>query len=962
MSLYRSRPVQVFKFRTSFIHNIFSERTANEETVNDIIDRRYPAPNRDYNEALSNITHHDFIRKGLGDVGSNPNLQPQVREMANGIYHSILTNTTSTKVFEAKDDISGSQLLKTVASYNIPEKYIGMFRNVDPYSLDANERTRMTKQARDTMALQGAEYIQYMYRLSGKYFRNDLQASEKAMYPTGMNSDLLGMYRVTLYADLAENQYKTFAEEMSKTYKSTGEEPFGSAGIESHKQVPFVYLVVLFRPTSANSKTTNIYVKFMEDLRSEYETYILPLQKQIPLTNLYPFHPNSVGSDFWTLKFIDKGFGDLSAKIAIRAYPDLFPTLDNDQLMKIWDRRSSEPSFLFEEKVMELGDKYHDVLKTKLPGYAKSGASVLKSASDRDIKYAFTQSDLVNCSLLDSKKCEYPLPWFIRDLFDASSRQSSDISVKNLVLFFVLSSQSRLRDSMKDEATAIFSRDKHKEMFPSNPTIAACAFIIVMASCLSEFREEIAWTSAKFESDRHASPWTVLVEKALDMQGPLFTFPNYTGMRELIQSWDLMLFSFIGGYISAARDTKLATLWRKIRVALLRMTFISSADEKAKFLKNANMHGFTENLADFKRGLDDIETNNIRSTELASYGAPSDRGNANEGHRDNSGTLSIHMRKLSQEERDLITRVKNLKPHAKPPIESFMELFDAVWAFVQKQYPFGSTQTSKAFDLFNGKAAEIKQLDAFLIPECYNALAPLARMIMSRTLLTDLETQQSYKAQQVKFVAILTLAAQNLRTVTNNIKFEKTNADYIAFAAAYTEDANYKTITYNDEYPVEYGVPALLGMCFVQAICNWSGTSLATIISKDADDAQKRSIVHLKRFSDYLLPSLLHVNKFGPPQDGIMQIAGFYLARLYALIGKFYAGADAVDDAIAAFYGTYDDEDKVNAYYAEWTILEDKIGQLLTKSLEASSTELVRARDYAKTNKPGLIMVPALIA
>lgn len=890
MSLYRSRPVQVFKFRTAFIHSIFSSRTQNEETVNDIVDQRYPYPNRDFDESTTNVVHHDAIREGLKLVGSNDNLQSQVREMANGINQSILSQSTSVEVLQDRDDQRGATSLRSVISYNIPEKYIGMFRNVDPYLLDESERMRLTKQARDTMALQGAEYIQYMYRLSGGYFRND--ASVKSMYPTGMNNDMLGMYRVTLYADLAENQYKTFVDEITKTYRTTGIEPFGDRGIELYKQVPFVYLVVLFRPTSANAKATNIYIKFMEDLRSEYETYILPLQKQIPLTNLYPFHPSSVGSDFWTLKFIDKGFDDLSAKIAIRSYPDLFPTLDNDQLMKLWHRNNNEPSFSFEDKVEDLGQKYYDVLRTKLPGFSKDSVSVLRGASDRDIKHAFTQSDLVNCSLLDSKKCEYPLPWFIRDLFDASSRQSSDISIKNLVLFFVLSAERKLREKMKDEANAIFSHDKHKEMFPSSPTIAACVFIIVMSSCLSEYREQITWTSAKFESDRHTSPWVVLVEKALDMQGPLTTFPNYTGMRELIQSWDLMLFSFIGGYISAARDTKLATLWRKIRVALLRMTFLDTVDEKTKFLKNANMHGFTENLADFKNGLSSIQDNNIRRTELASYGAPSDKGREPEGHRDIDGTINPQIRTLSESEKRILNDLTNLKPHSRTPQESLTYLVTKLVEFVnpQRKTAEENENAKRVLDLIGAIEDLTKQsIHRALIPELYNALAQYASSIMKPISIQELAKQPLFQQKHDKLLAIVvgveSFGSQDLGFQNTQERFDKSCLN---------------------NYPTSYGMPVSQAMTIIREICKWFKRFLKSKNSSPFipfnQDRNPRGVEIVKEdykiLVDFLRSQakfadlLEHVHKYGQAQDGILQAAGIYLGMILMTLEKMALGND----------------------------------------------------------------------
>lgn len=626
MSIFRAQPLLSFKFRTGMIHKIFNDDLLPDDDIQEIIQSKYQDPYFQFNNSHENLLDTDSsIIEGLLDVEKTQAVDKQVRNMAAGIRGSILSRTIAAKLTTAQYDDVGGAHIKTTVAYPLPEKYVSTYRNVDPFAMDEKETVKITRQSREIMAQQGAEYLQYMYRLSGKYFRNE-KAGFPIMNPTGISNESVGVYRAVLYVDLTQPQYSTYVTEMSKVYKNSGIEPFGDGGIGRHKQIPFYYLVVIHQPHDHKSEVTNIFIKFMEDLSQEYEMYIKPMFSRVAYTNEQPFSPLNVPGDFWTLRYIDKGFGDLSAKISIRSYVDLFPTLDPDQLVELWDRDFREPSFVFDDECVLVGKSMIDILRTSLSGFNSGNRSnTLKSVTDSTLRQIFSHSDIAACNMLNAKECVLPLAFWVREIFDHAAQRSQNLVTRSVVLFFVMSADRSIRSKLKEDADLIFSKDSGKEHFPADPYVAAVVFNIVIANCLSHFQKKVSWTADAFESHKHPNPWGALIEKANDVNGPRFAFPNYSGMRDVVQSLDLVLFSFIGGYISFCQDTELATLWRKIRVGLLRMTYQDTPEDREEFMKNANMHGFVEKLDDYRKGITTLKDDNNRNRmEIASYGAPNE--------------------------------------------------------------------------------------------------------------------------------------------------------------------------------------------------------------------------------------------------------------------------------------------------------------------------------------------------
>jgi hypothetical protein len=656
--------------------------------VLDIINKKYPDPYKRFDDGQQNILNTEAtILSGLEKVGKNQNVDSMVRDMAKGIKSSILKRNEAIQVAQNQASNVGHTNLITSTSYKLPEKYVGTYRNIDPYKLDNKESVKVTRESRDIMAYQGAEYIQYMYRLSGEYFRNEL-LNQKVVSKTGFGNEVLGIYRVVLYADLSNPEYGVYVKEMNKIYMSTGFQPFAPNGVEQYKQIPFYYLVMIHRPADETRENVlNIYIKFMEDLNQEYELDIQPMVSAMPNTSDRAFSPENAGSDFWTLKYIDKGFADLSAKIAIRSYVDMFPMLDADQLESLWNREQDEPSFVYEEECEDVGRSMNDILKVSVKNYTTNKVDALKNLSDAELRKVFTGSSIASCNMLNPKECALPLALWIRDIFDASAMFATSMITKNVVLYFLMHLDANVKNRLKEDSKTIFSKEPGKEMFPADPTVAAVAFNVVIANCLSKHRKQMEWTSKSFESSKHPSPWAVLIEKANDVHGPRYAFPNYSGMRDMICALDLVLMSFIGGYISAAMDTQLGSKFRKIRVAMLRMTY--SDDEKKQFFANANMHSFVEKLEDFKSGLTAIQETTLEQAENATYGS-SEKQKTHQSL--NQPPASNAIRDLSESEEILIAEMIHYSPikgHWENALATLQSLADAMFVKLSERGFYG---------------------------------------------------------------------------------------------------------------------------------------------------------------------------------------------------------------------------------------------------------------------------------
>jgi hypothetical protein len=246
---------------------------------------------------------------------------------------------------------------------------------------------------------------------------------------------------------------------------------------------------------------------------------------------------------------------------------------------------------------------------------------------------------------------------------------------------------ANVKNRLKEDSKTIFSKEPGKEMFPADPTVAAVAFNVVIANCLSKHRKQMEWTSKSFESSKHPSPWAVLIEKANDVHGPRYAFPNYSGMRDMICALDLVLMSFIGGYISAAMDTQLGSKFRKIRVAMLRMTY--SDDEKKQFFANANMHSFVEKLEDFKSGLTAIQETTLEQAENATYGS-SEKQKTHQSL--NQPPASNAIRDLSESEEILIAEMIHYSPikgHWENALATLQSLADAMFVKLSERGFYG---------------------------------------------------------------------------------------------------------------------------------------------------------------------------------------------------------------------------------------------------------------------------------
>lgn len=604
-----------FPFRVGCVHKIFADKLKSvQDDVTTKVFSRYDPTTGAFREKSADLLDVDqTIIQNLQEYETNDGINEGLRSFSQGIKRSIARNTVAQGIKTYGSAFASAfkeEVQNKTTKFALPEEMIKTFEDADAFALEGLVANEFRKSIVNNVALQGAEFIQHMFRLSGKFLQNNMDI--KIMYRTNQGFDEMGLYRVTLYCDLTN--HKEYYKQIQKLLTMRNVNP--EAATDKTFMLPFVFLVMVFKsPDSNNAMATDLYIKFEQDLANEYSQFVEPLMRQAQNTDAFPYNPRNVPRSFWTLHYVDQGIEDLAARVVIRSYPDFFPPLDTNTLADIW--RCNEnivPCFRFETIVKEIGKDMLSIIKSRNPSYLYGW----NDFTDFTLREYLSHSPYARCDTMDADRCSFPLPTYVRSLFTASLKGNHNplSYTKDVVNFFVLSYDSTLRKKYSAIASSLFSQEPSKEMFPANDQIAAIVYHIVVSYSLYTQKDKIVWTNQRRIRPNFPEPWQVLIQRCNDINSPTTAISNFTGLRRFVQHLDLLLFSFVGGYIMQANDQKCAIHFRKIRVALLRMGYLETKDlglEYQAFVHDANSPGLVHRLEETQQGYNYIRANVLTS-------------------------------------------------------------------------------------------------------------------------------------------------------------------------------------------------------------------------------------------------------------------------------------------------------------------------------------------------------------
>ena len=596
MSFQSRGKTLAFPFRVGCIHKIFADDLSDEASVTQVVFQRYDMNSCMLKESDTPLLDVDkTLRLNLDEYKNQTNTNAFIRQMAKGINDAIAPTHIQKKVQSFSrgsfDDRFHKLVQDNTTACSLPEETIHIMENPDGFAKTDTQLNEFRKTIVQNIALQGAELIQHMFRLSAKFLQNSLKT--KAVFKTDQGHDKMGLYRVVLYCDLSEPGFQLYHDELHKMYQLRDVSPVS-------RMIPFVFLVMIFRsPESKN--VTDVYIKFEENVANEYYQYIEPLMRHASDTDSYPYNPRNVNRSFWTLHYADQGLADLLARVVIRSYPDFFHPLDSNTLESIWKTKKLG----YEAIVKKIGKDMLSYIASQDPKYALNW----KNMTDLDMRKYLTKSPYAFCNMLSPNDCSIPLPLFVRNLFNSTIKGNhAPLShTKEVVNYFVFSFDSSLRKQNKKIAANVFSSEHGKEMFPANDLITAIVYHIIVGYCLYTVKDQIKWTNRKFQSPAYPSPWQVLIERSSDIHTPTTAISNVTGLRRFVQHLDVVLFSFVGGYVSKANDQVSANEFRKIRVCLLRMGYDDSSLDYKVFLQDANSPGLMRRFNETRKALHETQ-------------------------------------------------------------------------------------------------------------------------------------------------------------------------------------------------------------------------------------------------------------------------------------------------------------------------------------------------------------------
>ena len=631
-----------FPFRVGCIHKIFADKLDSvQDQVTTKVFSRYDPTTGSFREKSAELLDVDqTIILNLSEYETNDGINENLRNLSQGIRKSISRKGVASNIKSHSNSFAPgfkAEVQKNTTKFSLPEEMIKTFEDADAFAQEGLMANEFRKSIVNNVALQGAEFIQHMFRLSAKFLQNNMDT--KIMYRTNQGFDEMGLYRVTLYCDLTD--HKEYYKQIQKLFTMRNVIPESST--DQTFMLPFVFLVMVFKsPDSNNAMATDLYIKFQQDLANEYNQFVEPLMRQAENTDAFPYNPRNVPRSFWTLHYVDQGIEDLAARVVIRSYPDFFPPLDTNTLADIWRCNDQiVPCFRFESIVKEIGKDMLSIIKARNPSYLYAW----NDFTDFTLREYLSHSPYARCDTMDADRCSFPLPTYIRSLFTGSLRGNHNpIShTKNVVNFFVLSYDSALRKKYSSLASSLFSQEDSKEMFPANDQIAAIVYHVVVSYSLYTHKDKIKWTNQRRIRPNFPEPWQVLIQRCNDINSPTTAISNFTGLRRFIQHLDLLLFSFVGGYIMQANDQKCAIHFRKIRVALLRMGYLETKDlglDYQGFVHDANSPGLVHRLEETQQGYNYIRANVLTSDVTTAGFSQSDSARQLEPNYTDQATLN----------------------------------------------------------------------------------------------------------------------------------------------------------------------------------------------------------------------------------------------------------------------------------------------------------------------------------
>ena len=374
-----------------------------------------------------------------------------------------------------------------------------------------------------------------------------------------------------------------------------------------------INVLALLTRSSDQCMDIGIYTRGITDFAHERDAYVRSMFVNDKTVQLMP-------STFWTV---------LRKASAIsydpNIYPDILPRLDSDTIANLWNY--SEPTLeSFPHSLMDI--------------FRAIGQSMIEIIGKTRIMYdwpSITADEIQNtlgnvtsfgleCDNDDA--CTLPLPHWIRDMFSKIMTSDPGIAktrmkVKQVVGYFVFTALPDLAKDFPQEFRAIVGGARKD--YPRDPFVTAVVFQMAIGHALHTCRTQLKKATFWQKGDGvctmgNLSAWAVLVNMVYSMNGPRFAMSSYTGFLSVVQAFDVLAFSFVGGYLAKHLDTFIHSYWRKVRLAFVRMTMGTTETERIAFMAGAdNNKGYWK--TDYKRAVEEYEINRVAPVETALYGA-----------------------------------------------------------------------------------------------------------------------------------------------------------------------------------------------------------------------------------------------------------------------------------------------------------------------------------------------------
>jgi hypothetical protein len=483
----------------------------------------------------------------------------------------------------------------------ISEFTVATFMNKDTIMQNSFEERRIIMQ-------QGAQIVLHMFRLARLVPSiNDQNVQLLRVDPANMDHRI-GLFRVMALADLRSTPALLAAMKAIKkrtdsfmpiaTEDSTDNQ---NANQEETRMVLYFHVYVLY-----HNRQTTYLVKFVENLSKEYESIQSMLMTTTsgdrnPITSFKMLLASAVE---WDAIATDKSTLDFELDEKLLNVAETHVSLDVSELRDIYAHilPQCNNSFMHSghnlptllQAICEIGSSIHTACKPLLLSYASYASIPAKRLRQAWHTIAFTQ-----CDLLGFNSCQLAVPFEIRRLFarDIEGTAKDNDTVKRVLFYFMLvAGQLHLKNNTgtiktinlasasgvnSDAKRYIFGSADFEitdtDFFPQLGSDAWYAFSIVVGFIFYKFSKQLTWDQ---EVVGRADIHPVLVRQMELILGPRDIPSNFIGFRLLVEVLDAAVFARIGAYIANYKGGgQLVTLFRRLRVAIYRMSFNSVSTE-----------------------------------------------------------------------------------------------------------------------------------------------------------------------------------------------------------------------------------------------------------------------------------------------------------------------------------------------------------------------------------------------